>query len=323
MSVGMERGIVEEYAPGRVPLRCKSPVRASFSASFALAALALPRWARPGRMCPRFHKIRDRAPEDDTPGSSILAACPPDTLPDGDVCVHLPGDAPSSDDALAAENAHRERTGRWTVYEQIPRRPDRPASYDAYRYPVPPGLPGGHFVVSGYDLDRPNDSQRRGRSLHATGHGGIDLPDAKGTPVRLVPLEHQVGDADVIFVGHLFGTSVVTRHTVREEGRLRLRPSFRPPRRGCPRPRRGRGSERRGARRLRGGHGLARAGSPSSRSAARPRRGGHRRTGADGRWRRRAGGRRHSCLRPAQRAPLAPRRVARAARRARMWWAAE
>jgi murein DD-endopeptidase MepM/ murein hydrolase activator NlpD len=150
-----------------------------------------------------------------------INACPPGTLLDGDVCVHLPGDPESGEDVLAAENAHRERTGRWTVYEQIPRRPDRPASYDSYRYPVPAGLPGGHFVVSGYDLDRPDDSQRRGRSLHAVGHGGVDLPDPRGTPVTLVALEHQVGDADVVFVGHLFGTTVATRHTVREGGRLR------------------------------------------------------------------------------------------------------
>jgi murein DD-endopeptidase MepM/ murein hydrolase activator NlpD len=152
------------------------------------------------------------------------APCPPGTLPDGDVCVRLPGDEDSratSEDALASENAHRERTGRWAVYEQIPRRPDRPASYDLYRYPVPPGLPGGHSVVSGYDLDRPDDSQRRGRALHAVGHGGVDLPDPKGTPVKLVALEHQVGDADVVYVGPLFGTTVATRHTVREGGRLR------------------------------------------------------------------------------------------------------
>jgi murein DD-endopeptidase MepM/ murein hydrolase activator NlpD len=151
----------------------------------------------------------------------LFAACPPGTLPDAEVCVHLPGDPESGEDALAAENAHRERTGRWTVYEQIPRLPDRPASYDAYRYPVPPGLLGGHSVVSGYDLDRPDESQRRGSTLHAVGHGGIDLPDPRGTPVTLVALEHQVGDADVVYVGHLFGTTVVTRHTVREGGRLR------------------------------------------------------------------------------------------------------
>jgi murein DD-endopeptidase MepM/ murein hydrolase activator NlpD len=157
----------------------------------------------------------------DETGRALTAACPAGTLPDGEVCVHLPGDPESGEDTLAEANAHRERTGRWAVYEQIPRRPDRPASYDAYRYPVPPGLPGGHYVVSGYDLDRPDESQRRGRSLHATGHGGVDLPDPRGTPVKLVPLEHQVGDTDVVYVGALFGNTVVTRHTVREGGRLR------------------------------------------------------------------------------------------------------
>ncbi len=37
----------------------------------------------------------------------------------------------------------------------------------------------------------------------------------------LVPLEHQQGDAEVVFVGPLFGTTVVTRHTLREGGRVR------------------------------------------------------------------------------------------------------
>jgi murein DD-endopeptidase MepM/ murein hydrolase activator NlpD len=135
--------------------------------------------------------------------------------------VHLPGDARSGDDALAAENSHRERTGRWTVYEQIPRLPDRPSDYDAYRYPVPPGLPGGHSVVSGYDLDRPDESQRRGSTLHAVGHGGVDLPEPRGTPIEAVSLEHQVGDAEVVYAGPLFGNTVITRSTVREGGRLR------------------------------------------------------------------------------------------------------
>ena len=149
------------------------------------------------------------------------SACPPGTLPDGDVCVHLPGEGGEPEDALAAANIHRERSGRWATYEQIPRRPDRPASYDAYRYPVPPGLPGGHSVVSGYDLDQPDTSQRRGRQLHAVGHGGVDLPQARGTPIKMVALEHQQGHADVVYVGPLFGTTVVTRHTLREAGRLR------------------------------------------------------------------------------------------------------
>ena len=192
------------------------------SRSLALAVVAL---STIGTARARVEPLRiELAPDDaadDPRGRALTASCPPGTLPDGDVCVHLPGDPESSEDTLATENAHRERTGQWTVYEQIPRRPDRPASYDAYRYPVPPGLPGGHYVVSGYDLDRPDDSQRRGRTLHAVGHGGVDLPDPRGTQVKLVALEHQVGDADVVYVGPLFGTTVITRHTVREGGRLR------------------------------------------------------------------------------------------------------
>ena len=53
------------------------------------------------------------------------------------------------------------------------------------------------------------------------GHGGLDLPQAKGTPVALVALEHQQGDAEVLFTGKLFGTTVITRHSVREGGRTR------------------------------------------------------------------------------------------------------
>ncbi len=148
--------------------------------------------------------------------------CPPGTLPDGDVCVHIPTEADeSAPDAPAFANAHHERSGRWAIYDQIPRRPERPADYDAYRYPVEPGLPGGHCVVSGYDLDRPDTAQRRGRTLHAVGHGGVDLPQVRGAHVSLVPLDHQQGDADVLFTGFYFGTTVITRHTVREAGKLR------------------------------------------------------------------------------------------------------
>jgi murein DD-endopeptidase MepM/ murein hydrolase activator NlpD len=82
-------------------------------------------------------------------------------------------------------------------------------------------LPGGHYVVSGYDLDRPDALQRRGRKLSHVGHGGVDLPQAKGTPVKLVALEHQEGEAEVLYAGALFGTTVVTHHTVREGGHLR------------------------------------------------------------------------------------------------------
>lgn len=154
-----------------------------------------------------------------TPELTALG-CPEGTLPDGNACVHLPGED-DGPEAPIESNGHRLRSGRWAPYAQIPRLPERPADYDQYKYPIPAGLPGGHSVVSGYDLDRPDSDQRRGRTLHAVGHGGVDLPQKRGTPVKLVALEHQQGDADAIYAGPLFGTTVVTRHTVREGGVLR------------------------------------------------------------------------------------------------------
>lgn len=147
--------------------------------------------------------------------------CPRGTLPDGPVCIRLPSFPFDLPEAEAAPNAHRDRRGTFQVYEQIPRRPERPADYEAYRYPIPPALPGGRHVVSGYDLDRPDEAQRRGRHLRAVGHGGLDIPQARGTPVKVVSLEAQQGDAEVIYVGPLFGTTVVTRHSLREGGQLR------------------------------------------------------------------------------------------------------
>lgn len=146
--------------------------------------------------------------------------CPTGTAPDGEACVHLTviEDGPVAE---ARANAHRERSGRWTTYEQIARLPDRPADYDAYRYPIPPGLPGGHHVVSGYDLDLPDAKQRRGPRLKHVGHGAVDLPQTKGTPVQMLALEHQEGDAEVLYAGALFGTTILTRHALREGGQLR------------------------------------------------------------------------------------------------------
>jgi murein DD-endopeptidase MepM/ murein hydrolase activator NlpD len=154
------------------------------------------------------------------PVALVRGECPPGTVPDEGACVHL-GGADDGPVAPSHSNIHREKSGRLAQYDQIPRLPERPADYDAYQYPIPPGLPGGHYVVSGYDLDRPDDKQRRGAGLSHVGHGGLDLPQAKGTPVHLVALEHQEGPAEVLYTGPLFGTTVLTRHTLREGGRLR------------------------------------------------------------------------------------------------------
>ena len=152
--------------------------------------------------------------------------CAPGTFIDDGACITLPTDESFGEDPVGAPegeavaNGHFEKNGKWLAYEQIPRRPDRPADYDAYVYPIPPGLPGGHFVVSGYDLDLPDALQRHGK-MRAIGHGAVDLPQRKGTPIKMIALDHQVGDARVIHVGRLFGNSVVTLHTLREGGRTR------------------------------------------------------------------------------------------------------
>lgn len=153
-----------------------------------------------------------------SPKALPAPSCGPNRLFDDGVCVHLPDDEEGAPVIESAVGAHRDTRGDWVVYDQIPRRPDRPASYDAYKYPVPcrPGC-----VFSGYDLDRTDELQRRGRNLRNVGHGGIDLAASRGTPVALMVLDHQEHDAVVVYVGPLFGTTVVTRHTIREGGVLR------------------------------------------------------------------------------------------------------
>jgi len=113
---------------------------------------------------------------------------------------------------VVLDSGHTEKTGRWIDYEQIPRRPERPDAYQAYRYP----LADAH-VVSGYDLDKPDSEQRRGH-MNAVGHGGVDLVAEMGAPIAMMRLEHQVGDAEVLYVGWLYGETVVTRHVLREGG---------------------------------------------------------------------------------------------------------
>jgi murein DD-endopeptidase MepM/ murein hydrolase activator NlpD len=152
----------------------------------------------------------------------LSSVCPAGTLPDSDQCVPVPqeGDLESGADLTSSVNAHRERSGQWTVYEQIPRLPERAPDYEAYRWPVP-APSGGHYSIGGYDLDRPDSQQRRGAHLTFVGHGGVDIMQSRGVEVHSVALEHQQGDAKVVYAGKLFGISVVTQHTVREGGRLR------------------------------------------------------------------------------------------------------
>lgn len=111
---------------------------------------------------------------------------------------------------------HTEKSGEITRYDQIPRRWNRPADYDAYAYPVVT-YPRWVGVASGYDLDLPDEDQRRG-AMRAVGHGGVDLARPIGTKISMINLDHQLGDAKVVHVGTLFGNTVVTLHAVREGG---------------------------------------------------------------------------------------------------------
>ena len=138
-------------------------------------------------------------------GECIQAAvCPPGQVSLNTVCVALRSVAPDDVTGSLVSNSHTDRGGNLVVYEHIPRRPDLPIAYDRYEYPTLPW--GGHTVTSGYDLGRVDSSQRRGPDFSAVGHGGVDLPQDRGAPVRVISLRGQQGEAEVVYAGHLFGT---------------------------------------------------------------------------------------------------------------------
>lgn len=154
------------------------------------------------------------------PLTTLHSVCPQGTLPDGGVCVPATDLTPSGEALVEQKASHHDRRGRLRSYDQIPRRPERPADFRLYQLPIPP-LPEQSFVSSGYDLDQPDHEQRRGAELKAVGHGGVDLAQKRGTRVLVATLENQAGEASVLYVGKLFGNSVVTRHSLREAGVLR------------------------------------------------------------------------------------------------------
>ncbi len=140
--------------------------------------------------------------------------CPVDTIPGGNQCFPLLKDD-TEGVTLIAMPGTRQINGVTTQYEQIPKAPDRPEDYELYVYPAPPGLPGGRSVGAGYDLDKP-ESERRKISAALIGHGGVDVPGMRGTPLKVVAIEHQVGEAEVLFAGTLWGNTAILRHSRRE-----------------------------------------------------------------------------------------------------------
>jgi murein DD-endopeptidase MepM/ murein hydrolase activator NlpD len=194
-------------------------------APLLLAALAWMPAPRAPAVAPARGPATGSAADPGCAGVSYQGRCLPpprcgrDALDLDGLCVPTAAMGEAADDALPAAretNAHVDRAGRRVVYEHLPRRPELPADYNRYRYPVPPW--GAQAVSSGYDLDRPDELQRRGESMNAVGHGGVDLPQERGTPVRAVALRGEAGEPEVVFVGELFGHTVVLRHVVREGG---------------------------------------------------------------------------------------------------------
>jgi hypothetical protein len=128
--------------------------------------------------------------------ASLSSVCAPGTLPDGNQCVPVPIAAGSEDRPPGAE--------RVRALDHIPRRPDRPADFKRYRYPLSPRLVEPETAAA-------DETAVTSLLLHAQ----------PGSDVRAIALTGQEGDATVLFTGPLQGTSVVTHHRVRESGTLR------------------------------------------------------------------------------------------------------
>ncbi|MEB2323418.1 MAG: hypothetical protein OZ921_12960, partial [Sorangiineae bacterium] len=127
--------------------------------------------------------------------SARASPCPPGTLPDDGVCIPVParGAADAGSPALAE---------RWRVYDQLPRRPERPADYGRYALPV----------------------TTAGRAPATESGDGVELAAELGAEVRVARLERPVGDAEVRYAGPLAGRpglAVLARQTTDEGGRRR------------------------------------------------------------------------------------------------------
>jgi hypothetical protein len=127
------------------------------------------------------------------------ALCPPGTLPEGPVCVHLPRAEPVA--LLPGSPSRSARPGA-----EIPRGPDRPEDPARYLYPVgsaehPPRVMRGF----GKDRDEP----------------GIVLAARPGEKVTVAALDQQEGSAELVFAGDRDGHTLATSHLVREGGQLR------------------------------------------------------------------------------------------------------
>ena len=163
----------------------------STSVSGAVACCAASRWALRPRMALRT-PLRATSPMD---GPRIRRFAPSRALSTwhasrwGRLCPR------------SADRPGRRRRGRAAAGEQREHAPRLPGAMDRLRRdPAATRAPGRRTtpidirfparrsacVVSGYDLDRTDEQQRRGARLRQVGHGAVDLIEPRGTPVHLV-----------------------------------------------------------------------------------------------------------------------------------------
>jgi murein DD-endopeptidase MepM/ murein hydrolase activator NlpD len=134
--------------------------------------------------------------------SGLQAVCGLRAIPEGEVCVPLPGKNQPIGPAEAARTPPSARDDTAAVF--LPRRPDRPAEHGAYALPFESAAP--LRVLS----DGAGETRAPGE------RSGVDLAAMRGDKVMLAGLDGQEGEARVVFVGEDIGVTVATLHTVRE-----------------------------------------------------------------------------------------------------------
>lgn len=150
--------------------------------------------------------VRGAAPVEQVRGvDGLPAPCQPGTLPEGPVCVRVPEAGESTKPSLEADPPRL--VGRSGVdADRIARRPERSADPSAYLYPVG-GIDRAPRILGGGGLPRTV-------SRPASDLPGLHIAARPGEKVVLLALDHQDGAAEIVHVGDVFGTTVVTRHHV-------------------------------------------------------------------------------------------------------------
>ncbi len=162
------------------------------------AAPPAPATASPGTGAPALSAPLPSAAASTDRAPAGPALCGPRQVPEGDVCLPLP---PPGAASVAAAPEAPPRGPRLAQEElRIPRLPERPAELSAYAYPVEVTGAPHLLATAGEDDD------------------ALDLLAERGAEVRVLALEHQQGQAEVAFVGELYGVTVVTVHTVEGAG---------------------------------------------------------------------------------------------------------